>query len=132
MKPDSSTLFGSLVRRSTQIYNGFTEDGDSYLSAPLINTAIDDAVGEIPSSPLPYFGFLDLSGKRDLTSVVLVLWAPARWPEAYDHLITASVTVWGIAGHGDRTAPAHRGSRARRPRLRSPDCLASELDAYAV
>jgi len=85
-------LFPSAARR--ELDNEFADDGESFLPAALIEAAIDDGLGELPSSPEPAFGFLDLSRKRDLTSLVVILRGPARRPEAKDHLVAASVRVW--------------------------------------
>jgi hypothetical protein len=77
-----------------ELGNEFTEDGDSFLAAALIEAAIDDELGQWPGSPLPAFAFLDLSRKRDLTSRVVVVRVPARRAEAHDHLVLASLRTW--------------------------------------
>lgn len=86
-------LFAPAAARR-ELENEFTEDGESFLPAALIDVAVDDSLGEIPSSPLPASAFLDLSRKRDLTSLVTVLRDKPRRPEAPDHLIVASVQIW--------------------------------------
>jgi hypothetical protein len=77
-----------------ELGNEFVEDGDSFLATALIEAAVDDELGEWPGSPLPAFAFLDLSRKRDLTSRVVVVRAPARQAEAHDHLVAASLRTW--------------------------------------
>jgi hypothetical protein len=74
--------------------NEFAEDADSFLPTALIEAAIDDDLGEHAGSGSPAFAFYDLSRKRDLTSRVVVIREPARRPEAYDHLVVASLRVW--------------------------------------
>ena len=93
-------FLGRLLRRilpsaaARDLDNQFTEDGSEFLPAALIEAAIDDTLGDLPSSDLEAFAFLDLSRRRDLTSRVVVLRDSARRPEAPDHLIAASVRVW--------------------------------------
>jgi hypothetical protein len=77
-----------------EIDNEFTEDGDAFIRPELLEAGIDDTLGETPASERPCFGFLDLSRKRDLTSLVLVLREAPRRAEVYDHLTVASVRVW--------------------------------------
>jgi hypothetical protein len=85
-------LVPSAKRR--ELDNEFVEDNDSFLPATLIDAAIDDALGELPSSPLAAFAFYDLSRKRDLTSRVVVVREAAQRPEARDHLRVASLRLW--------------------------------------
>ena len=85
-------LVPSAKRR--ELDNEFTEDAESFLPAALIDAAIDDALGELPSSPLPAFAFYHLSRKRDLTSRVVVVRESAQRPEAQDHLQVVSVRTW--------------------------------------
>ncbi len=85
-------LIPTAARR--ELENEFAEGGEDLLPAALIEAAIDDGLGEVPSSTLPAFAFLDLSRKRDLTSLVVVLRDRPRQPETTDHLVTGSVHVW--------------------------------------
>jgi hypothetical protein len=77
-----------------ELANEFTDDAESFLPSALIDAAVDDGLGELPSSPLPAFAFLDLARKRDLTSLVVVVRDGNRQPEATDHLVVASIRVW--------------------------------------
>jgi hypothetical protein len=77
-----------------ELASEFVDDGDELIPAALIEVAIDDSLGELPSSMAPAFAFLDLSRKRDLTSLVVVVRDTPRRPEAADHLVTASVQTW--------------------------------------
>ena len=85
-------LAPSAMRRELQ--NEFAEDGDSFLPTALIDAAIDDQLAELPGSPLPAFAFLDLSRKRDLTSLVVLVLDSARRPETKDHAVVASIQTW--------------------------------------
>jgi hypothetical protein len=79
-----------------ELDNEFTEDDSSnFLPSALVDAAVDSSLGELPGSPLPAYAFLDLSRRRDLTSLVVVVREPnGRRPEAKDHLVAASVHVW--------------------------------------
>ncbi len=77
-----------------ELENQFTEDGDSFLSAALIEAAIDEHLSDTLSSDAEAFAFIDLSRKKDLTSRVVVLREPSRRVDAKDHLVAASVRVW--------------------------------------
>jgi hypothetical protein len=86
-------LSPTAARRELQ--NEFIEDDTSFLPSALVDLAVDSSLGESPGSPLPAYAFLDLSRRRDLTSLVVVVRDPVgRRPEAKDHLVTASVHVW--------------------------------------
>lgn len=84
----------SPAARRRELENEFAEDGDSFLPAGLVGAAVDDRLGELPTSPLPAYAFLDLSRRRDLTSLVVVVRDAPRRPEATDHLVTASIQTW--------------------------------------
>ncbi len=86
-------LFAPSAERR-ELGNEFTDDAESWLPTLLIDAAVDDNLGEIPSSSLPAYAFLDLSRKRDLTSLVVVLRDKARRPEMADHLVVGSLQVW--------------------------------------
>ena len=60
----------------------------------LIEASTDDTLGEVPSSLLPAFAFVDLSRRRDLTTIATVLRDGPRRPEALDHLVVASLQVF--------------------------------------
>jgi len=77
-----------------ELRNEFTDDGTEFLPAPLIDAAVDDALGEMLAHESPAFVMYDLSRKHDLTSRTVVLWEPPRRPEARDHLVVASIRVW--------------------------------------
>jgi hypothetical protein len=77
-----------------ELRNEFMDDGDTLLPAALIAAAVDSSLGERPGSRAPAFAFLDLSRKRDLTSLVVVIREAARVLEAPDHLVAASILVW--------------------------------------
>ena len=77
-----------------ELENEFCEDGDSFLSSALIESVIDDHLGDTLSSEAEGFAFIDLSRKKDLTSRVVVLRHPSRRVDAKDHLVAASVRVW--------------------------------------
>ena len=85
-------LFPAAMRR--ELEGEFADDGDELIAAPLIEGAIDDQLGEVPEHQGPAFAFLDLSRKRDLTSLVTVVRVDPRVPEAADHLLVASVMTW--------------------------------------
>jgi len=92
LKKQLALISPAAARR--ELGNEFTEDGDSFLPTALIEAAIDDDLGEHAGSERPTFAFYDLSRKRDLTSRVVVIREPGRRPEAYDHLVVASLRVW--------------------------------------
>jgi hypothetical protein len=77
-----------------ELANEFAEDGSELIAAGLIEAAVDDRLGEMPTSSLPAFAFLDLSRKHDLTSLVVVVVGPPQRPDAGDHLTVASVMTW--------------------------------------
>ena len=77
-----------------EIENEFADDGQEFLSASLIDQRIDDHLSELAGSDAEAFAFGDLSRKRDLTSIVVVVRQRARRPEARDHLTVASVRCW--------------------------------------
>lgn len=78
-----------------ELHNEFTEDDVAMLlPAALIAAAVDDDLGELPGHDGRAYAFLDLSRKKDLTSLVVVVREPARRAEAPDHLVTASVVTW--------------------------------------
>jgi hypothetical protein len=85
-------LFPAAARR--ELANEFVDDGDEFLPQPLIAAAIDDGLGDIPSSAAEAHAFFDLSRRQDLTSRVVVVRVAARRPEALDHLVVASIRVW--------------------------------------
>lgn len=87
-----SAILPAAARR--ELGNEFTDDGDEFLPAPLIDAAVDDALVEVSAHEAPAFVMYDLSRKRDLTSRTVVLWEPPRRPEARDHLVVASIRVW--------------------------------------
>ncbi|MBI4628067.1 MAG: hypothetical protein HY729_05110 [Candidatus Rokubacteria bacterium] len=112
--------------------NTFAEDGDEFFSAPLIEAAVDDALGEVSSSDREAFAFLDLSRRRDLTSRVVVLRDTPRRPEAPDHLVTASVRTWNPAQSPTGETPFEevRADVASLPR-RFPNLRAVLIDSGA-
>jgi hypothetical protein len=77
-----------------ELRNEFTDDGTEFLPAPLIDAAVEDALGELLAHEAPAFVMYDLSRKHDLTSRTVVLLEPPRRPEARDHLVVASIRVW--------------------------------------
>jgi hypothetical protein len=85
-------LMPSAARR--ELEGEFTESGDELISAALVDAAVDDRLGELPTHPGPAFAFVDLGRKRDLTSIVVVVVTAARQAEATDHLLVASVQTW--------------------------------------
>jgi hypothetical protein len=72
----------------------FAEDGESLFPPELLASARDEHLVEVASSRLPAFGFLDLSRRRDLTTLAVAVRGPARRPEATDHLSVVSLAVW--------------------------------------
>ena len=86
------TMMPTAARR--ELGNEFTDDGTEFLPAPLVDAAVDEALGEMSAHDAPAFVMYDLSRKRDLTSRTVVLWEPPRRPEARDHLVVASIRVW--------------------------------------
>jgi hypothetical protein len=78
-----------------ELRNEFADDDvAALLPAALIEAAVDDGLGELPHHDGPAFAFLDLSRRRDLTSLVCVAREPARRAEAADHLLVVSVLTW--------------------------------------
>ena len=77
-----------------ELGNQFAEGGDELIPAALIERAIDDGLGELPSSGRAAFAFYDLSRRRDLTSRTVVTVGPATRPEAADHLSVVSLRIW--------------------------------------
>lgn len=82
----------SAARR--ELHGEFTDDGDELIASGLIDAAVDDTLGELPTHRGEAYAFLDLSRKRDLTSLVVVVSAPPQRPDATDHLLMASVQTW--------------------------------------
>ncbi len=98
--PKVIEFLGRLLRRilpsaaARDLDNRFEAGGSEFLPPALVEAAVDDALGDLPTMEGPAFGFYDLSRKRDLTSrSVLVLGSPRR-PEAADHAVLASLRVW--------------------------------------
>ena len=87
-----SVIMPAAARR--ELGNEFTDDGNEFLPAALIEAAVDETLGEIWQSEVPAFAMYDLSRKRDLTSRTVVLMQPPQRPEARDHLVVASIRVW--------------------------------------
>jgi hypothetical protein len=85
-------LFPAAAQR--ELDNQFTEDGDSFLPSALIEAAVDDGLTEFAGSTSEAAAFLDLSRKKDLTSLVVVLREAPRRAEASDHVVTAAIQVW--------------------------------------
>jgi hypothetical protein len=77
-----------------ELENDFAESGDELIPWPLIEEAIDDHLGELPSDQGDAFGMEDLSRRRDLTTRTVVVVRPPRRPEAQDHLVVASQRIW--------------------------------------
>jgi hypothetical protein len=77
-----------------ELENEFTDDGNEFFPAALIEAAVDDALGEAAESEAPAFVMYDLSRKRDLTSRTVVLLGPPLRPEAREHLVVASIRMW--------------------------------------
>ena len=78
-----------------EIGNEFADDDMNVLfPLPLIERAIDPALGELPSHPAPAFVGVDLARRTDLASLVVVVREPAQQPEARDHLRVASIQTW--------------------------------------
>lgn len=73
-----------------ELGNLFADDGDSFLPGALIDRAVDETLHEqsYRASDRPAFAFLDLSRKRDLTSLVVVLQVSAR------ELVAVNVQTW--------------------------------------
>jgi len=88
-----------------ELGNEFTEDGDTFLPSALIDVAVDDSLGELSSSAHEAFCFIDLSRKRDLTSVVVVIRTEPRQPEARDHLVIASLRTWDPKAEPTKEVP---------------------------
>jgi hypothetical protein len=72
----------------------FAEEGNAFLPWPLIQSVVDAHWIERTSSALAAYAGLDLSRKKDLTSLVVVLRHSARQPEAQDHLEVALIRLW--------------------------------------
>lgn len=85
-------IFPAAMQR--ELGNRFTEDSDELIPGALVDSAIDDTLGEMPGHDGEAFAFLDIGVRRDLTTRVLVVRVPARQPEASDHLVVASIRVW--------------------------------------
>jgi hypothetical protein len=75
----------------------FAEEGGEFLSWALIESAVDPDWHEIQRSTGEAYAALDLSRKKDLTSLVVLIREPARRPEAPDHLRVALLVVWNPA-----------------------------------
>jgi len=92
LKRRLAVLAPSAARR--ELDNEFTEGGDDFLPAALIEAAIDDSLVEVQASDAQAFGAADLSRKRDFTTVLVVARMPPRRPEAADHLVVLSIATW--------------------------------------
>jgi hypothetical protein len=130
LKKRFSLLAPSAGKR--ELENEFADDGDSFLPTDLIEAAVDDHLGEVPQSTRRAFGFLDLSRKHDLTSLVVVTCEPPRRPEAADHLVVASIQVWDPKRSPTREVPFAevRAALLRLPE-RFPNLMAVLVDEGA-
>ena len=72
----------------------FAADGESLFQPELLAAARDERLHELATSPREAYAFLDLSRRRDLTSLVVVLRTDARVAEASDHLVVGSIQTW--------------------------------------
>jgi hypothetical protein len=103
--PQAIGFLSRLLRRilpsaaARDLDNLFEEDGAEFLPAALIEGAVDDRLGDLPTMAGRAFAFYDLSRKRDLTSRAVVVLAPPRQPEAADHAVLASLRVWNPKDH---------------------------------
>lgn len=75
----------------------FAEEGGGFLPGLLIQARVAPEWTEVSTSADEAYGALDLSRKRDLTSLVVLLRRAARQPEAQDHLDVAMLRVWDPA-----------------------------------
>jgi hypothetical protein len=105
-----------------ELGNEFADDGAELIPAALIDAAVDDRLGELPTSSLPAYAFLDLSRKADLTSLVVVVVDKPQRPEAADHLVAASVQTWDpkASPTGETDFAVVRDALSRLP-VRFPD-----------
>ena len=101
-----------------ELANEFVDDGDELVPWALVESAIDDTLGELPSHTGPALTFVDLGRKRDLTSVVTVVMVGLRRPEACDHVPIVSVQTWSPkdSPSGDVDFALVRGAIAQLPR----------------
>lgn len=83
-------LFPGLYDRE---YRGvFADLGDSFVTRAKLDQVVDAALENRAGSEQPTYGFLDLSRKRDLTSLVLVEWR--RQPDESKVLVVTLIESW--------------------------------------
>ncbi len=75
----------------------FAEEGGQWLPGPLIEANVDPDWHEVERSAAEAYAALDLSRKKDLTTLIVLLRQPARRPEAQDHLDVALLAVFDPA-----------------------------------
>ena len=81
----------------SELEGEFSEPGGEFFSWPLIQARVATEWTEVRTSAEEAYGGLDLSRKRDLTSLIVLLRRAARQPEAQDHLDVAMLRVWDPA-----------------------------------
>lgn len=82
---------------SRELDNVFADVEEALVPARLIDASVDPELGELPTSDLSAWAFVDLSRRRDKTTVAVVVRDEPRRPEASDHLVLASLRVWNPA-----------------------------------
>jgi hypothetical protein len=85
------------VAAARELDNRFEEDGEALVPVALIDGAVDLDLGERSFSDLQAYAFVDLSRKRDRTTVAVVTRHEPVRPEAADHLQLSSLRVWNPA-----------------------------------
>jgi hypothetical protein len=82
-----------------EMANRFAEDDASLLFSPsALEPVVDRTLGELPGSDLEAYAALDLSWRKDLTTLAVILRAGPRRAESRDHLVLGSLQVWAPAG----------------------------------
>jgi Terminase large subunit, T4likevirus-type, N-terminal len=99
--PGQLGVIGRLLARLSQAYYRreilneiVPDDVRSLFPLPLIERAIDPALGELPGSDAPAFAGLDLARRKDDANLLVVVREPGRRPESRDHLRVAAITTW--------------------------------------
>jgi hypothetical protein len=79
--------------------NRFAEDDARLLfSAAVLEAVVDRDLGELAGSELDAYAFLDLSWKKDITTLATVVRTAPQRPESRDHLVLASLQTWAPTG----------------------------------
>jgi hypothetical protein len=106
-------IFPAFAER--EMGNRFAEDDARLLFSPaVLENIVDRDLGELPSSDLEASSFLDLSWRKDITTLATVVRVAPRRPESRDHLVVAALQTWTPAG-GEIDFDAVRAALAALP-----------------